>query len=176
MKLRIANYAVQSNRKAKGTHKLVIQGPTKEIHRIFDDGGVSLDLVDKSDRTFELIVDPESRYHFGKDIKGLRRVEVFHSTEGLEAFGVVEVQAMEPEFEEGIAFSIPTRVHAPVLRGRRKQKKPAPPAALPLFSIGQEITLRQAVEAVNKHKEKLGDDLALRVDNQTGRLRALIEY
>lgn len=167
MKLRIANYRVEAKRSAKGTHKLVIQGNTKDVTKLFDDGGVSLDFA--GGRAFELVIDPESRYHFGKDISGLRRIEIFHSTSGLEAFGVVEVKASD--IESGLMFDIPRKVHAPINR-KRSKKKPAPPAVV--VPQSQEITLRQAVEAVNRHVDQLGDDLALSVVG--GRLKALIEY
>lgn len=117
------------------------------------------------DHQIIITIDRSSGYRLGKyEPKAKRRVlGILHNHKSLGVFGAVD--AADWKFgADRLTIDLPEELHQPLKRTKPRKKASPPPT----------ITLRQAVEAVNGHKDILGDDLCLSIER--GRLRALIEY
>lgn len=122
-------------------------------------------------RTVTLKADPGAAYLWGKEtLNGDRQLSPCHDDRAIPLFGATELLPTMVTVDTDRII-----IHLPSALAPARTVKPRAPRQHTATSATAAITLREAVAAVNSHKERMGDDLALSI-TPTGALRALIEY
>lgn len=178
--LKISNY---DTARSGHTRQLTLETDDREwLERCFPENRCRLQSWDEGKRELTmtgLVAGRPSWSWFPVEQKSgaVWRVGIPHSSSSLPVFGRTRLEEMPlghtirlPQRE--LLRPTKTRHGGPRAPETLAAKLPPAPSRT---TVSGPTTLREAVEAINRHKEQLGDELALSV-SPSGYLRALIEY
>lgn len=167
--VQVANYANKGGNH-KGKRKLMIFADADWVDSHFGEKRLSF-RVQKDGDGYEVYVEEnkDSSYRWGKLLKGDRRsIGIVHNELAMPLFGSTTIEADsldKDELHQVLTIRIPSDVQKPIKRIRRKQS-PAPQV---------DIRLRDAIRAINNHKETMGEELCLSIEPD-GSLLATLQY